>query len=307
MIIFVRRLATAIPTLILLSLFVFVLLELTPGDAADVLLDQTASAEAQEHLRAELGLDRPLLERFSLYLWNVLHGDLGQSARTGTPVSREIATRLPYTLALVAAAQLGAIAVGGALGVLSALHHNRPLDRAITALSSLGMALPIFWVALLLVNLFAMQLRWLPVFGAESARHLILPAASTALALIPGITRLTRASLLETLGQDFILVARGKGLSSLALLRRHVTPVAAIPVVTYIGVQTVRLISSVVIIETIFNWPGLGGLAVRAAFDRDPMLLQGTTLVIAALAFFILFCVDLLVLYLDPRISACQT
>lgn len=299
-----QRLFTAIPTLLLLSLFVFLLLELTPGDAADVLLDQSASTEAQAQVRAELGLNLPLLERYATYVWDVLHGDFGVSARTGTPVIREIGTRLPYTLGLVATAQILALVVGGTLGSLAALNHNRLIDRLITGFTSLSMSVPIFWLALLLVNLFALQLRWLPVFGADSLKHLVLPALCTSLALIPGITRLTRSSLLEVLGQEFVLVAHGKGLHPLRVLQRHVTPVAAIPVVTYIGLQTVRLISSVVVIETIFNWPGLGGLAVRAAFDRDPMLLQGTTLVIAGLAFVILFVVDLVVLYLDPRITA---
>lgn len=301
--ILINRLVVAVPTLLLLSLFVFLLLELTPGCAADVLLDQSASEEVYQAMRHELGLDQPMFQRYIRYLGSVLHGNLGVSARTGTPVIREIGIRLPYTLALVAAAECIAVLVGVTFGIISAAKHNTPLDTVITGLTSVGIAVPIFWVALLLVNLFALKLRWLPVFGADSLKHLILPAACTALVLIPGIIRLTRSSILEAMHADFVLVARGKGLNNRRVMLRHILPVAAIPVVTYIGMQTVRLISSVVIIETIFNWPGLGGLAVRAAFDRDPMLLQGTTLFIAALAFAILFVVDLVVLYLDPRIT----
>ncbi|NPV68995.1 MAG: ABC transporter permease [Anaerolineae bacterium] len=301
--ILVRRLLTAIPTLLLLSLFVFLLLELAPGDAADVLLDQTASAADREAIRIELGLDRPLWLRYLDYLNGLLHGNLGDSARTGEPVAREIASRLPYTLVLVATAMALAMFAGISAGAFSALHRGTLWDSLVRIAMSIHMAIPVFWLAILLVSLFALKLRWLPVFGSETPRHLVLPAICTAFPLIPGIARLTRASLLETLGQDFVLVAYSKGLRSRAVLNRHVLPAAAIPVATYIGMQAARLIGGLIIVETIFNWPGLGGLAVRAAFDRDPLLLQGTTLAIAAMTFVILFTVDLLVLYLDPRLS----
>lgn len=299
-----HRLPIIIPTLLCLSLCVFLLLELAPGDAADVLLDPAAPPEAQAALRAELGLDLPLLQRFGHYLGRLLQGDMGISAYTGGPVSAEIARRLPYTLVLTAAAVTLGVLVGVSLGIVSALRQNTLWDVLVRGLISISMAVPSFWLALLLVSLFALQLGWLPVFGSESARHLVLPAICTAFPLVPGIARMTRASLLETLHADFILVARSKGLRRRHVLRRHVLRVAAIPVVTYVGLQTVRLVSSLVIIETIFNWPGLGGLVVRAAFDRDPFLLQGATLVIATLTFAILFVVDLVVLALDPRIQS---
>lgn len=299
----VRRLLTAIPTLILLSLFVFLLLELAPGDAADVLLDQTASEQDRQAVRGELGLDRPLWQRYLGYLGGLLHGDMGSSARTGGPVTREIGARLPYTLVLITTAIALAVITGGVLGTVSALRRGTFLDALIRLLLSINMAVPVFWLAILLVGLFALRLGWLPVFGSETPRHLVLPAICTAFPLVPSVARLIRASLLETLGQDFVLVARGKGLRGSQVLSRHVLPAAVIPIITYIGLQAVRLISGLVVVETIFNWPGLGGLAVRAAFDRDPFLLQGTALAIAALTFVILFAVDLIVLYLDPRVS----
>ncbi len=299
----IRRLLSAIPTLLLLSLFVFLLLDLAPGDAADVLLDQTASENDRQAVRTELGLDRPLWQRYLDYLGGLLHGDMGDSARTGGPVIREIGVRLPYTLILIATAIVLGVAVGGSLGVLSALRRGTIWDSLVRFLLSINMAVPVFWLAILLVSVFALKLRWLPVFGSETPRHLILPAICTAFPLVPSVARLTRASLLETMGQDFVLVARSKGLRNDAVMSRHILPAAVIPIIMYIGLQAVRLISGLVVVETIFNWPGLGGLAVQAAFDRDPLLLQGTALAIAALTFMILFAVDLIVLYLDPRVS----
>lgn len=302
--ILLRRLLTAIPTLLLLSLFVFLLLEMAPGDAVDVLLDPTSSADAQDAVRAELGLNAPLLQRYAAYIGGLLQGDMGVSAYSGGLVRTEIGRRLPYTLGLAGTAVVLGLVFGAGLGTASALRRGSFVDMLVRALISINMAIPIFWLALMLVSLFSLRLRWLPVFGADSIKHLVLPAICTAFPLVPGVARLTRSSLLETLNEDFVLVARGKGLQQQAVFLRHVVPVAAIPVVTYVGLQTVRLVSSLVVIETIFNWPGLGGLAVQAALNRDTMMLQGVTLVIAGLAFVILFGIDLIVLYLDPRISS---
>lgn len=302
--ILLRRIFIATPTLLLLSLAVFLLLELTPGDAASAVLDQATTAEQEEQLREELGLNRSLAQRYLDYLGGLLRGDMGNSARSGLPVVDEISLRLPYTLALIGASiALGAL-IGVTVGAIGAFNHGKPVDMFVTGVISIGTAIPIFWLALLLVNLFALQLRWLPVFGADSPKHMILPALCTSFTLVPGIARLTRASLLETFGADFILVARSKGLHNSYILGRHISPLAAISIVTFMGIQTVRLISSVAVMETIFNWPGLGGLAIRAAFDRDPLLLQGTTLTIALMTFAILFLVDLMIVYLDPRIKA---
>lgn len=293
----------AIPTLLLLSLVVFLLLELAPGDATTTTLDVTASAGQEDHLREELGLDKPVLVRYADYVGGLLQGDMGLSAKSGQPVADEIGIRLPYTLALVGASLILGTIIGVLLGGLAALNQGKFFDWLVTVLVSIGTALPTFWLALLFVQLFALNLRWLPVFGADSWQHMILPAFCTSLTLVPGIARLTRASLLEALESGYIAFARSKGLRARRVLWRHISPIAAISIVTYIGVQTIRLISSVAVMEILFNWPGLGGLAIRAAFDRDTTLLLGTTLVIAIMTFAILFIVDLLVLYLDPRIS----
>lgn len=296
-----RRVLIAIPTLLLLSLVVFLLLELAPGDVTFAVLDP--SSDQGDAVREELGLNRPVLLRYVDYVANLLRGDMGNTVRSGQPVVREIGIRLPYTLALIAASILLGTLAGATMGIIAAHQQGKLADTVITGLISAAMATPTFWLALVLVNVFALQLRILPVFGADSLKHLILPAVCTSLTLVPGIARLTRASLLEARGADFILFAQSKGLSGLRILLRHITPVAAISVVTYIGLQTVRLISIVTIMEIIFSWPGLGGLAISAAFDRDPFLVQGTTLTIAALTFAILFLVDVIVAYLDPRIA----
>lgn len=298
-----RRLLMAIPTLLVLPLLIFLLLELAPGDAAMTVLDPSASQDVADGLRAELGLTQSLAERYVRYLGGVLSGDLGRSVRSGTPVLEEIALRLPYTLALIAASVALGLFCGVLIGVLGAFNAGGRLDYALTAFISLSMAVPGFWLALILVGIFALGLRWLPVFGAESVAHLVLPAICTAFALIPGIARVTRTSILELRCSAFVTVAHAKGLPSSLVLRRHISPIAAIPVLTYVGMQIVHLFTSVVVMETIFAWPGLGGLAVRAALDRDGLLLQGVALVIALLTFALMLIVDVLVLWLDPRIT----
>lgn len=293
----------AIPTLLLLSLVVFLLLELAPGDATTTTLDITASSEQSDYLRDELGLGQSVLARYGAYIGGLFRGDLGISAKSGQPVADEIVLRLPYTLLLVSASMALGMIIGVLMGALAAFHVGKGIDWLVTALVSITTAMPTFWLAMLFVQFFALRLRLLPVFGADSWQHLVLPAFCTSLTLVPGIARLTRASLLDTMQSECILFARAKGLRQRRVIWRHVSPLAAISVVTYIGLQSIRLISSVAVMEILFNWPGLGGLAVRAAFDRDTTLLLGTTLVIAGLTFAILFIVDVVVLYLDPRIS----
>jgi peptide/nickel transport system permease protein len=298
-----RRIIIAIPTLLFLSLVVFALLELTPGDVALAVLDESASEEQIEMMREELGLNDYFLERYFNYIGGLLRADMGKSVRTERPVIDEIKVRLPYTLALLGSGIFLGTIMGMSIGALSAAKHGTAWDTLITAFISIGMATPVFWLALLLVDLFAMKLHWVNVFGANSAKDLILPAVCTAFTLVPGVARLTRTGLLEVFGADFILTARAKGLPGRSILLRHISPHTAITIVTYIGLRAVRLISVTTVMEVIFSWPGLGGLAVKAAFDRDPMVLQGTTLTIATITFIILFFVDIIVLRLDPRIT----
>ena len=298
-----RRLLLVPPTLLVLSLIVFLMMELTPGSAANAILDDANTDAAAIALCAETRCDAPVLERYFHYLGGILTGDLGTSLRSSRPVADEISLRLPHTLALSAASISLASIIGSILGLTAAFKHDTRIDGIITGVASVGAALPTFWVALILVSIFALQLHWFPVFGHGSVQHYVLPVLSITLALIPGITMMTRSGVLETWRKPYVMVARSKGLGPRHVYMRHIQPVAVIPVVTYIGLQAVHLIGSLVTIEVIFNLPGLGGLAVQAALDRDPMLLQGVTLCIAVMTFGILLLVDMLLLLLDPRIA----
>jgi ABC-type dipeptide/oligopeptide/nickel transport system permease component len=298
-----RRLAFTVPTLLVLSFLVFMLLELTPGSATSAVLDDAASSAADAQICAEVRCDQPLLARYSGYLGDLLQGDFGVSIRSGRDVRDELMLRLPHTLILTAGSISTALLIGGAVGVIAALRRGTWLDSTLTALASVSASLPTFWVALLLTGVFAVQLGWLPVFGSGSAAHYILPIVSVALALIPGIAVIVRSSLLDTQQQMFVATAQSKGLSAQRIFWRHVSPIAAIPVVTYVGLQAVHLVGSLVTIEVLFNLPGLGGLAVQAALDRDPLLLQGAALMIAAMTLGVLLLVDMIVFLLDPRIT----
>lgn len=298
-----NRLLMVPPTLLVLSLSVFLMMELAPGSTASAILDDAADDAAAIELCEQTHCDAPVLERYLLYLGGVLTGDFGVSIRTGRDVGREIGLRLPHTLALSAASILLATCIGASLGMLAAFKQEKRADNIITGFASLSAAMPSFWVALILVSIFALRLDWFPVFGSGSARHYVLPVISITLALIPGIILMTRSGIIDTRRRQFVTVARSKGLSARAVFIRHIQPVAIIPVVTYVGVQTVHLIGSLITIEIIFNLPGLGGLAVQAALDRDPMLLQGVTLCIAVITFAILLAVDVALTLLDPRIA----
>jgi peptide/nickel transport system permease protein len=299
----VRRIVLIVPTLLVLSMTVFVLMALAPGDATDALLDDANTDAARTAICIEVKCDVPLLNRYLDYLDGILRGDLGVSTKTGRPVTDEIAIRLPYTLTVAAAALTLALVVGISMGTLAAMLHNTVLDVAITSMLALTAATPTFWIALILVTIFSVHLHWLPVFGVGSTAHYVLPVVSVAISLLPGIARITRSSLLETISRRFVTVAAAKGLSGQVIYWRHIRPVAAIPILTYIGLQAVHLITGLITIEIVFNLPGLGGLAVQAALDRDIMLLQGVVMVIAVLAFAVLFFVDFAVMLLDPRTS----
>jgi ABC-type dipeptide/oligopeptide/nickel transport system permease component len=298
-----RRLAFTVPTLLVLSFLVFMLLELTPGSASSAVLDDAASSAAAQQICEEVRCDQPLLTRYGGYLSDLLQGDFGVSIRSGRDVGTELMLRLPHTLVLTFGAISLAVLIGGVVGVLAAMRHGTWLDSLVTSLASISASLPTFWVALLLTGVFAVQLGWLPVFGAGSAAHYILPVVSVALALIPGIAVMVRSSLVDVQQQMFVATAQSKGLSSSRIFWRHVSPVAAIPVVTYVGLQAVHLVGSLVTIEVLFNLPGLGALAVQAALDRDPLLLQGAVLIIAVITLLMLLVVDVIVFLLDPRVT----
>ncbi len=298
-----RRLIGAIPVLWGVATLVFVIMRLLPGDPAALMLSEAGgSAEAIAALRAELGLDAPLVVQYGRYLLNLLRGDLGSSLFSQRPVVAVIAEQLPATIELALAAMFVAIALGGMLGTVAAAKRGTWLDTAATALSVTGVSVPIFWSALILIWLLSLKLEWLPATGQGELAHLVLPTLVLGFASSGAIARLVRASLLEALDQDFINTARAKGLRERTLLIRHALRNALIPVVTVIGLQFSFLLGGTVVTETIFSRQGIGRLMVNAILWKDFAVVQGVALLAALVYTLANLMVDVVYAYLDPRI-----
>jgi ABC-type dipeptide/oligopeptide/nickel transport system permease component len=290
--------------MIAISFITFVLLDSTPGDAADSLIGEVASEEQLDALRTELGLDLPWLTRYGMYLEEaLLHSDLGKSLMTGRPVTTLILERLPYTVQLAMAALLIAMVLGSLVGLVAASRPSGWLDLALMSVTTLGLSIPTFWVALLLIQFFAVKLRWLPVVGAGTPAHIVLPAISLALPLTAVVARLVRASLLDVKETDYIRTARSKGLSSSTIWGRHILRNAVIPVLTLLGLYAGRMLAGAVVIETVFAWPGLGRLTVQAILDSDFPVVIGAVLLIAALYQLLTLSVDMMHALIDPRVG----
>lgn len=298
-----RRTGAVLITVLVVSFLVYVGLTFAPGDAAEALLGENASAEQVAELRRELKLDLPLWERYSAYMAAALgRADLGQSLVSDRPVSALVVERLGPTLTLAFAAITLAALLGTTLGTLAALRRGSRVDVVLTGGTVLGLALPPYWVALILVQVFALRLGWLPVFGSGSAAHLVLPAITLALPGAAVVARLVRSSIIEVMGADFVRTALAKGLSPRRVLLRHVLPNAFIPALMLLGLNLGHLIGGAFVIETIFAWPGLGRLTVQAIFDRDIPLVMGAVLVVTPLCLLVNLAVDLLHGALDPRL-----
>jgi ABC-type dipeptide/oligopeptide/nickel transport system permease component len=299
-----RRLVGAGLVLAAVSLAVFVALTYVPGDAADSLLGESASAGQLAALRQEMGLDEALPVRYARFVAGVvLHGDLGRSVVSGRAVSDLLAERIFPTAVLALTAICLAVVLGTTAGSLAATHSGSRVDLAVMGVSSLGMAVPTYWLSLLLVMIFSLKLRWLPVAGAGSLAHLILPAITLALPTAAVVARLIRSSLLDVLHADFLRTARAKGLPARLIFLDHTLRNSLIPVVTLLGLHLGHLLGGAFVIETIFAWPGLGRLAVQAIFDRDLPVVLGAALLMAAINVTINLGVDLLHAILDPRVG----
>lgn len=299
-----RRLAGSAFVLLAVSFITFVALTAAPGDAAQAMVGDSASAEQIEVLRQSLGLDLPLFTRYEHFLENlVLRGDLGRSLVSGRPVIDLILERLPYTVALALTAGLAATIAGVLIGTAAALRQGTLLDVGIMGGTALGLALPSFWVALLLIMVFSLKLRLLPVVGAGSIRHIVLPALTLALPTAAVVARLTRSSLLDTLGADYVRTARGKGLPQRHVIGVHAMRNSLIPLLAVLGLQLGHLLAGSFVVETIFGWPGLGRLTVMAIFDRDIPVVMGAALVIATIYLLVNLLVDLSHAWLDPRVA----
>lgn len=299
----VRRLGQSIFVLIGITLFVSFTIRLS-GDPA-VAMFQGASAPTAEQLaeiRRQLGTDRPFPQQYLEFVAGVVRGDLGTSFRTGGPVSDAVSQRFPATVGLALASLAISLVLAVPLGVLAARRRGGPIDLAIRVVSLLGLSFPNFWLGIMLILIFGVQLRWLPPSGFEGPVSLILPSLTLGLILASTTTRLVRSALLDVLGEQYVVTARAKGVRDVAVVYLHGLRTALIPVVTFIGLQIGGLIGGVVIVEKVFAWPGLGSLALNAISFRDYPMLQGTIVVLAVFIAAINLLVDMSYALLDPRI-----
>ena len=305
-----HRLAATIPVLLLVTAGVFTLIHLTPGDPIDAMMAESVDASVKERLRRDLGLDQPLYVQYAAWMGRLLQGDLGRSIRNQEPVIENVSRRIRPSLQLAALAMLVSLVVALPLGVLSAAKRNTPIDGAGTTFALFGICMPNFLLALLLIFLFGVRLRWLPISGyvdpleepLAGLRSLALPAVTLGLALAAVVTRTLRSSMLEALAEDYVRTARAKGLSERQVVVGHALKNALIPVVTVIGLQLGTLIGGAVITEYVFALPGVGRLVVDAVFARDYPLVQGVVLLIAVGFIVSNLLVDLLYGWIDPRI-----
>ncbi len=299
-----HRAAGSLLVLLAVSLIAFLALGMAPGDAATALAGESASAAQLADLRTDLGLDRTPLARYGAFLRGlVTRGYLGRSLVGGRPVMELVLERLPYTIGLALAAVTLAAALGGLGGTLAALRSGTLLDTTVMAGAALGVAIPTFWSGLLLILLFSLRLRWLPVTGAESPAHLILPAVTLALPTAAAVARLVRSGLLDVLGTDYVRTAHAKGLTQHRVVVGHVLRNGLLPVTSVLGLQLGHLLGGAFIVETIFGWPGLGRLAVQAIFDRDEPVVLGAVLVAATMYLLVNLVVDVAHGWLDPRVG----
>ncbi|MFB0546336.1 MAG: ABC transporter permease [Anaerolineae bacterium] len=306
-----RRLLQLIPTLFVASVMIFCILQLAPGDPAVIMLGFEATPEQLEAERARLGLDKPIPVRYLIWLSDVVKLNLGRSLINGRPVVTLLANAFPNTLRLALTALVVSVVAGLAMGILSALKQNSWIDSLITAFSSLALAVPGFWLGILMILLFSVRLRWLPPSGVGDLdkgfiydlRYLIMPVLSLAFAQAAVFSRYTRSALIDVMSADYIRTARAKGLAERAVVQRHALKNAMIPVVTIIGIQAGRLLGGAVIVEAVFAYSGMGRMVVLAIMNRDTPVVQAALMLVVCIFLLTNLVVDLLYAYLDPRVK----
>jgi peptide/nickel transport system permease protein len=306
----IRRILAAIPVMGVVALFVFLLLRLTPGDPAAILAGDNATPEQLQRIRASLGLNEPLYQQFFTWIDKLLHGDLGVSLISNVPVLTMIGQRVEPSISIALSTIILAILVAVPLGVIAAWQRGTLIDRFVMALSVLGFSVPVFVIGYVLIQLFSIDLRWLPVQGFRSLsaglgpflERIILPTVTLSFIYIALIARMTRAAMLDVLGEDYVRTARAKGLSEHAVLLRHALRNAAVPVITVIGSGFALLISGVVVTESVFNLPGIGRLTVDAVLARDYPVIQAMILLTSLIYVGVNLLVDVAYTMLDPRI-----
>ena len=305
-----RRLLYLLPVLLAVTLLTFLIASLLPGDLAVTILGDQATPEKVAALRAQMGLDLPLWQRYLLWLWDVLHGDLGRSFRTGETVLAAVSDRLPVSLELMVLAEVTALLIAIPLAILCAVKNGSATDRFLTGLAFGKLSLPPFMVAILLIYLFAVELSWLPATGwvpfaedpVANLRSFVLPALTLAIAEWPVLMRVLRSDMIATLQEDYIAMAKAKGLRPSRILLVHALKPSSLTLVTVTGINIGRLIGGALIVEIIFALPGIGRLLVGAIYARDFIILQGVVLFVAAGFVMVNFIVDMLYAVLDPRI-----
>lgn len=302
-----RRLVWGFASILVVSLLVLSLFRLAPGDAATLMAGEYGSADDLAGLRAQLGLSASIVQNWSGYWKNaLLHGDLGRSLYSGRPVAGEIMERAPYTIILSLAGITIALGIGILAGLVTALHQGTWLDISLSSTAAISMAIPRFWLALMLSLIFSVYLGWLPVAGAETPRHLILPALCLGIPSAASFARLVRANALDVLHSDYLTVAKAKGLPPAMWVTRHLLRNCLIPTLTLAGIQFGHLLGGAFIIETLFGWPGLGRLTVQAVLERDWPIVAGTSIAMTGVFTIINLATDILYGLLDPRLHSIQ-
>ena len=305
-----KRLVATIPVMAVVAIFVFSMLRLTPGDPASIIAGAAATSQEIVEIRARLGLDRPIVAQFFVWIGNMFSGDFGESFFFKKQVAELIADRIEPTLALALATMLLSIAIAVPMGVVAAYRQGTWIDRLVMGFSVLGFSVPVFVIGYILIFVFAIELNWLPVQGYQPLaegfwgflQRLILPSLTLSVIYVALIARITRTSVLEVLGEDYIRTARAKGLNNYAVLMRHALRNAAVPIVTVIGLGIALLIGGVVVTESVFSIPGLGRLTVDAVLARDYPTVQAVILLFSAVYVLLNLAVDILYTFLDPRI-----
>jgi hypothetical protein len=305
-----KKILTAIPVLLVVSIVLFLLLNVMPGDAADSMSTMDATAEEVEALRESLGLNDPMYIQYLRWLKNVLKGDFGISFLNGASVTEKIVTRLPVTLELTLLAMLIAVAIALPMGVLSATHRNSAIDAIASFISMIGVAVPHFWLAMMLIIIFSVNLHWLPASGftpisqglGKNLIKMIMPAFSVGLGFAATVMRQTRSNMIDVLGTDYISTAKAKGMSKSVVVWKHGVRNALIPVITVIGMQTGRLFGGAIVVETLFGLPGIGTAIVQSIFSRDYQMTMGCVMMVAVIIILINTIVDILYVIIDPRV-----
>ena len=300
-----KRLLAMIPVILGVTLIVYLIMSLAPGDPARTILGEQATEEQVNELREEMGLNDPIIVQYFKYIWNLLHGNLGRSYQSRIDVSTEIFSRFPNTIKLALAASLFSVILALPLGIIAAVKQNTFFDSFSMFVAIIGISCPTFWFGLILILVFAVNLKWFPVSGqVDNFRGMVLPALTLAFNSMAAMARVTRSSMLEVIRQDYIRTARAKGVSQRNVILRHAVPNAMIPTVTIIGLRIGGLLAGAVICETVFSWPGIGRLLVQSIQSRNTPVVLGCIIIFSICFSLVNLIVDILYAFIDPRIKS---